>query len=41
MTIIQKAAWNYTPVLKRKTMGKNYPDEIRELLAEKRRDRKR
>jgi hypothetical protein len=41
MKIIQKAAWKNTPVLKTKTMGNNYPKEIRELIAEKRRARKR
>jgi hypothetical protein len=41
MTIIQKAAWKNTPILRRKTMGNNYPKEIRELIAEKRRARKR
>jgi predicted house-cleaning noncanonical NTP pyrophosphatase (MazG superfamily) len=29
------------PMSKRKTMGNNYPKEIRELIAEKRRARKR
>jgi hypothetical protein len=41
MTLIQKAAWKNTPVLRRRTMGNNYPKEIRELIAEKRRARKR
>jgi hypothetical protein len=39
--IIQNAAWKNTPALKRKTMGNNYPKEIRELIAEKKRARKR
>jgi hypothetical protein len=33
--IIQTAAWKNTPVLRRKTMGNNYPKEIRDLIAEK------
>jgi hypothetical protein len=41
MTNIQKAAWKNTPVLRRKTMGNNYPKEIRELIAENRRAMKR
>jgi hypothetical protein len=41
MTIIQKAAWKHTSVLKRKTMGNNYPKEIKELIVEERRVRKR
>jgi hypothetical protein len=41
MTIIQKAAWKNTPILRRKTMGNIYPKEIRDLIAEKRRARKR
>jgi hypothetical protein len=39
MAIIEKAAWKDTPVLKRKTMGNNYPKEIWELIVEKRRAR--
>jgi hypothetical protein len=40
MTIIQKAAWKNTPVLNRRTLGNNYPKEMRELIAEKGRIRK-
>jgi hypothetical protein len=40
MTIIQKAAWKNTPIVKRKMIGNNYPKEIRELIVEKRRARK-
>jgi hypothetical protein len=39
--IIQQAAWNNTPVLKRKTVGNNYPREIRELVTEKRKARRK
>lgn len=38
---IQKAAWNNTPDLVIRTKGNNYPKEIRELISEKRRLRKR
>jgi hypothetical protein len=41
LKIIRKAAWKNTPALKRKMMGNNYPKEIRELIAEERRARKR
>jgi hypothetical protein len=43
MKIIQKAAWENTPALKRNTptMGDNCPKEIREPIAEERRARKR
>jgi hypothetical protein len=41
LKITQKAAWKNTPMLKRRTMGNNYSNEIRELIAEKRRARKR
>jgi hypothetical protein len=40
ITIIQKAAWKNTPVLKRKTMGNNYPKETRKLTAGKTKARK-
>jgi hypothetical protein len=33
--IIQKAPWQNTPMLKRQTMGNNYPREIKELTVEK------
>jgi hypothetical protein len=37
MTIIRKSAWKNIPVLKRRTTGNNYPKEIRELIADRRR----
>lgn len=41
MKIIQKAAWKNTPFITGKTRENNYPKEIRELIAEKRKARKR
>lgn len=38
---IQQAAWSNTPEMKRKTVGNNYPKEIKELVAEKRKARKK
>jgi hypothetical protein len=35
MTIIQIAAWKNTPEVKEKTMGNNYPKQIRDLIAER------
>lgn len=41
VTNIQQAAWKNTPENKRLTVGNNYPMEIRKLVAEKRKLRKR
>lgn len=38
---IQQSAWGNTPKIKRKMKGNNYPREITELLAEKRRARRK
>lgn len=38
---IQRAAWANTPTIKRKTVGKNYPVEIRILVPEKRKARRK
>lgn len=38
---IQQAAWNNTPKIKKKTSGNNYQKEIRELVTEKRKARKK
>lgn len=38
---IQNAAWSSTPEIRRKTAGMNYPKEIKELLAVKRKLRRR
>lgn len=38
---IQQAAWKSTPEFKMKTIGNNYPKEIKELVAAKRRARKK
>ena len=38
---IQLAAWENTPKIKRKTAGNNYPREIRELIMEKRKLRRK
>jgi hypothetical protein len=40
-TAIQEAAWNSTPVNKTKLKGLNYPKEIKNLIAEKRKLRRR
>ena len=32
---IQQAAWNNTPSIKKRTVGNNYPKEIKELIKEK------
>lgn len=40
MINIQQAAWNNTPIIQRKTVGNNYPKEIRDLIQEKRKARK-
>jgi predicted ATP-dependent endonuclease of OLD family len=38
---IQQSAWVNTPEIKRRLKGNNYPKEIRELIAEKRKTRRR
>lgn len=38
---IQEAAWDNTPIIKRKTEGNNYPREIRDLISEKRKLRRK
>jgi len=38
---IQQSAWENTPEIKRRLKGNNYPKEIRELIAEKRKTRRR
>jgi hypothetical protein len=38
---VQQSAWENTPVIKRRTKGNNYSKEIRDLIAEKRKARKR
>ena len=38
---IQQAAWNNTYIAQKKLVGHNYPKEIKELVAEKRRARKK
>lgn len=38
---IQQAAWENTPDIKRNTAGNNYPKEVRNLLSEKRKLRKK
>ncbi|KAF7278533.1 hypothetical protein GWI33_008237 [Rhynchophorus ferrugineus] len=38
---IQQAAWNNTPEIKSTTKGINYPNEVKEMLAEKRKLRKK
>lgn len=38
---IQQAAWNNIPKIKKKTSGNNYQKEIRELVTEKRKARKK
>jgi hypothetical protein len=38
---ILQAAWENTPEIKRRTKGKNYPKEIRDLIAEKRKARRK
>lgn len=38
---IQQSAWASTPELKRNIKGNNYPEEIREIIREKRRARKK
>lgn len=40
MIDIQQTAWNNTPEIKRKTIGVNYPREIRDLVKDKRKARK-
>lgn len=39
--IIQQVAWNNTPQLKRKTVGNNYPWEIKEIIIQKRKARRK
>ena len=41
VSIIQTAAWNNTKVINRKTVGINYPVEVRNLVREKRRLRRK
>lgn len=41
MNDVQQAAWANTPQIKRKTVGNNYPKEIKELVVEKRKIRRR
>jgi hypothetical protein len=41
MTAIQEAAWNSTPVIKTKLNGLNFPKEIRNLITEKRKLRRK
>ena len=38
---IQQAAWENTPEIKRRTKGNNYRTEIRDLITEKRKERRR
>jgi hypothetical protein len=40
-TAIQEAAWNSTPVFKTKLKGLNFPKEIRNLIAKKRKLRRK
>jgi hypothetical protein len=40
-TAIQEAAWNSTPVIKTKLKGLNFPKEIRNFIAEKRKLRRK
>ena len=40
-TAIQNAAWKSTPTLKRKLRGLNYPKEIKDMIVEKRKLRRR
>jgi hypothetical protein len=35
MTVIQEAAWDSTPAVKRKLKGLNFPKEIKDLITEK------
>jgi hypothetical protein len=41
MTVIQEAAWNNTPVIKTKLKSLNFLREIRNLMAEKRKLRRK
>jgi hypothetical protein len=38
---MQQSAWDYTPVIKRRSKGGNYPKEIRDVITEKRKARRR
>lgn len=38
---VQQAAWENTPAIQRRIKGNNYPKEIKELIMEKRKLRKR
>ena len=38
---IQQSAWENTPEIKKRIKGNNYPKEIRDLIAEKRKARRR
>jgi hypothetical protein len=38
---IQQSAWDNTPVIKRRTKGRNYPKEVRDLITENRKARPR
>ena len=39
--LVQRAAWNNTKEIKRRTVGINYPAEIKQLVGEKRKARRR
>jgi hypothetical protein len=41
MTAIQEAAWNSTPLIKTKLKGLNFPKEIRNLVAKKRKPKRK
>jgi hypothetical protein len=38
---IQQSAWENTPEIKRRLKGNNYPNEILELISEKRKQREK
>jgi hypothetical protein len=40
-TAVQEAAWGSTPVIKKKLQGLNYPKEIKDLITEKRKLRRK
>jgi adenylate cyclase len=40
-TAIQEAPWNSTPIIKSKLKGLNFPKEIRNLIAEKQKIRRK
>jgi hypothetical protein len=41
VTSIQQSAWECTPEIKRRTVGHNYPIEIRKILSDKRKARRK